>query len=148
MPIQIPTDSTPAGAANRALRLTFSYEGAKLTLVSQQSVEMVVPPSHAIDVSEVQSGFWFTVEDGQARTVYRRVMQSPIRSDVEVFSPEPDTSVHRRPVENPRGTFTLLVPEIAGSQTVALFDQPLVRTPSKRASAAKEIARFTIRKDE
>jgi len=129
-----------------ALRLTFSYEGDKVTLVSQQRVEMLLPPSHQLDVAEGQTGFWYTVEDAQKRPIYRRVMQNPIRHDMEVFSEDPATSVNRLAVSQPRGTFVILAPEVEGPQSVTFFSHPL--QPRAAHLSAAPVLRFEIRKEE
>jgi len=129
-----------------ALRLTFSYEGDKITLVSQQRVEMMLPPSHPLEVAEGQTGFWYTVEDAQQRAIYRRVMQNPIRHDVEVFSEDPATSVSRLAVSQPKGTFVILVPEVEGPQSVTFFSPPL--QPRMAHLSAAPVVRFEIRKED
>lgn len=133
------------GPSNRALRMTFSYEGDRISLVSQQRVDMILPPSHPVDAPRGQAGFWFAVHDAKDRPVYRRVIQNPMRHDVEVFSPEGEASIHRRPVEKPRGAFTILVPEIEGAQSVAIFSHPL--KPGAMALRAAEVARFKVVKE-
>jgi hypothetical protein len=135
----------PAVSSNLALRMTFSYEGDQISLVSQQPVEMILPPSHSLAEHEGQTGFWFTVHDAKNRALYRRVIQNPIRHDVEVFAPEGETTVHRQPVQKPKGTFTLLVPDIEGAQSVSISAPPL--KPGAMHLGAGEIARFKIAKE-
>ena len=130
--------------SNRAYRVTFSYEGDKVTLVSQQRVEVILHPPHPVEGNEGQAGFWFTVHDAKNQPVYRRLMQSPIRHDVEVFSAEGDKSIHRQPFERPKGAFTILVPEIEGAQSVSISSHPL--KPGAMHLPASEIGRFKIAK--
>src|ERR1041385_7131622 len=104
-----------------ALRLTFEYEGSSIKLVSTQKVEMIVPPTHPLEGTEGQTGFWFTLSDAQGKAVYRRVVHNPIQFDREVFSNDPkNPSVHRVPVDKPKGTFVVLVPDIQEARTVQL----------------------------
>jgi len=135
----------PAVPSNRALRMTFSYEGDRISLVSQQPVEMILPPSHPFDEREAQTGFWFTVHGTKDRALYRRVIQNLIRHDVEVFAPEGETTVHLEPVQKPKGTFTLLVPDIEGAQSVSISAPPL--KPGAMHLRAGEIARFKVAKE-
>jgi hypothetical protein len=114
-----------------------------VSLVSQQRVEVILPPSHSVEGVEEQSGFWYGVYDALDNLVYRRVMQNPIRHDVEVFSPE---SLRRHSVARPSGTFVLLVPDLDGPQSVGLFGTPL--EPNALHRRAAQIARFEIRKEQ
>ena len=46
---------------NKVLRLTFSYEGSNIQLISQQKIEKVLPPSGPSDNSKQNhTGFWYT----------------------------------------------------------------------------------------
>jgi len=128
---------------NRALRLTFEYEGSNVKLVSTQSVEMLLPPTQSLEGHEDQTGFWFTLSNAQGKAVYRRAIHQPIAYDREVFSNDPkNPSVQRVPVDKPKGTFVVLVPDVQEARTVQLFSHPL--TVAGRGQAAREFARFTI----
>jgi hypothetical protein len=63
-------------------------------------------------------------------------MDDPLRQDVEVFSPDPEQSVARTPVEKPSGIFTVLVPDLEEADHVTLM-----------SSTAPELARFSLRAD-
>jgi hypothetical protein len=140
---QVAAQPPQARSYNKALRLTFEYEGSSVKLVSAQSVDMILPPSHPLETTEAQTGFWFTLADNQGKPVYRRTVQNPIRYDREVFSNDPaHPSIQRVPVAQPKGTFVMLVPDVPEARTVQLFSHPL--EPLAPALAAKEIARFTI----
>ena len=72
---------------NKVLRLTFSYEGSNIQLISQQKIEKVLPPSGPSDNSKQnQTGFWYELTDSKNNTLYRQVMDFPIKTDTEVFS--------------------------------------------------------------
>ena len=47
-----PADTPP----NRALRLTFEYEGSSVRLVSSQTVDMILPPSHPLKLAKMKQG--------------------------------------------------------------------------------------------
>lgn len=136
-----------ARSYSRALRLTFEYEGSNVKLVSIQSVDMILPPSHPLEPKEELAGFWFTLTDAQGKAVYRRILHNPISYDREVFSNDPAfPSLQRVPIPKPKGTFVMLVPDVADARTVQLFSHPL--EPTARGRAARELARFTITQEQ
>jgi hypothetical protein len=71
-------------------------------------------------------------------------MHDPIRHDAEVFSEDPERSVARIPVKEPRGAFTALVPELPEADHVALVGSPPAE-PGAR-TVATEIARFDLQR--
>ena len=77
----------PSQQNNKALRLTFSYEGNNIQLISQQKIEKVLPPSGPSDnIQPNQTGFWYELTDSNHNILYRQVMDFPIKADTEVFS--------------------------------------------------------------
>ncbi|MBZ4319244.1 hypothetical protein [Streptomyces huiliensis] len=150
------TGSGPAGAA--AVRLIFEYEGPDIRLVSRQRVDAAPPPtddlsettgpagSDATDERPGVKGFWVELRDARQQPLYRRVMHPPVRYDAEVFSDDPDRSLARVPVDEPKGAFAVLVPELADADHVALVSSPLA--PGPTVAPAAEVARFALREDE
>lgn len=132
----------PSKKKDLALRLMFSYEGRDVRLVSRQSVEMVTPPSDPIRVQEGQAGFWYELRDAEGRTLYRRVIQNPIKFAVEVRSDDPKRPLMWQKVSEPRGSFVLLMPDLKQAYTLVLFGSP--PEPEAAAEPAKEIARFNL----
>lgn len=130
------------GQSRGVLRLTFSYDGDRIELVSRQRVQMILPASHPLDDGEGQSGFWFTVRAEDGRPLYRRATEPPIRVDAEVFSTEPTQNIQRIAVSRPRGTFVLLVPDLPAARTLTLHMHPI--EPGAQAQRAREIARFPM----
>ncbi|MGW1786107.1 hypothetical protein ACWCQQ_44595 [Streptomyces sp. NPDC002143] len=126
-----------------AVRLIFEYEGTDIRLVSRQQVEMTPPPSDRLADRQSAQGIWVEVRDADLNALYRRVLHDPVRYDTEVFSEDPGRSIARVPVETPRGTFAVLVPDIEAADHVALVGSPLGRTP--RPAPAAEVARFAFR---
>ena len=106
--------------SSSALRLTFAYEDDSIDLISQQPVDMIVPPSDPIE-DIAASGFRVDLKDSEGETIYRRVMHNPIPVDREVFSDEPTQSISRIPVERPRVVFTIVVPNVTEAQVVSLY---------------------------
>lgn len=141
----------------KAVRLTFTFEGDEVRLVSRQPVEMIAPPTDKLDGYEHEQGFWLEVRTGQDETLHRQVMQDPLRYDVEVFSPDPEQSVFRIPVGERSGSFTVVVPDLSEADHVALLSSgaPTAAargmTPEAAARApsgpATEFARFPLRPD-
>ena len=126
----------------RVLRLTFSYRGQDIELVSTQSVDMRVPPADALTWDEKSSGFWVVLRDGSGQPLYRRVTSDPIQRSVEVPSDDPKRPLARHEVPSPEGVFVLLVPDLPQARTVALFSSP--GTQERSAAAAREIASFEL----
>jgi hypothetical protein len=131
----------------RAVRLKFTYEGDEVRLVSQQPVEMIVPPTDALSGYEGEQGFWVEVRNGQDKALHRRVMDDPLRQDVEVFSPDPEQSIVRTPVEKPSGVFTVLVPDLEEADHIALMTSaaPSIQRETAARGPATELARFSLR---
>ena len=127
-----------------SLRLTFSYQGNEVQLISQQAVKMVSPSSDSLTVQEGQTGFWYELWDAQGDTLYRRVIQNPIKFVVEVRTEDPETPLNWEEVAEPKGTFVLLAPDLRQVRTLALFSSPL--EPKKMNEPAKELTRFDLTK--
>ena len=128
----------------KALRMLFSFDGEHIHLVSQQSVEMLLPPSDPVQGNQGQKGFWYELRDVQDRPLYRRVVLNPMREDVEVFSDDPKQSVARHTVPNRKGVFTVVVPDTEDGHSVTLSSSP--RSIQLAHQPATEIARFVLRK--
>lgn len=133
-------ESVPGRQA--AVRLIFEYEGTDIRLVSRQRVEMIPPPSDPLREEQDLHGFWVEVRDAELRPLYRRVMHPPVRHDAEVFSDDPGRSLARVPVDEPKGAFAVLVPDIAEADHIALVSSPLA--PGAALAPATEVARFAL----
>ena len=131
---------------NRALRLTFSYSGAKIKLINQESIETRIPPSDELIEHEERSGFWYELKDKDGRTLYRRVLYKPIRYDDEFPSRRGDGKLSREKIPNPAGSFVILVPDTPIARTLVMFSSPF--TPEESFKAAKEFARFELMQEQ
>ena len=144
--------SKTAPASNRAMRLTFSYDGKDVKLVSQQRTEMIVPPSDTVKGYGAYKGFWAEVRSGSDKTLYRTVMHNPTKNDAEVFPESPDGVISREPAPKRKGVFVVVVPETDKSQDVILCrSAPETKGPTRgiralAAEPAKEILRVKIKK--
>ncbi len=131
------------------LRLTFEYDENGIHLLDRLRVEKLAPPSDPVSGHEGQHGFWVELRDAGGRILHRRVMHDPFVQDREVFLPDPDHTIARRPVEEMRGTFIVEVPEVEGADHVALFSSAASQARSVQAAAgpapAVEVARVALR---
>lgn len=149
--------SAKSGKSPRAVRLTFSYEGDNVKLLSQQPVEMTVPPSDALGYGG-QKGFWAELKSEKDKTLYRHVMHNPTRNDAEVFSPDPAQGITREPAPKRKGVFTVVVPDTGKGHSVRLCRSPVDKSEQKAlpksergvrslaAAPAEEFARFKLKK--
>ncbi len=139
-----PSPSQVEEKPSKAIRMIFAFDGENVHLVSQQSVEMVLPHSDPVQGVEGHKGFWYELRDAQDRPLYRRVMHNPMQESVEVFSDNPERSVARQTVPNRKGIFVVVVPDTEEGHTVTLSSSP--QRVQRTHQPAQEIARFALRK--
>ena len=128
------------------LRLTFSYRGQDIELVSTQAVDMKVPPADALRWDEKTSGFWVVLRDAGGQPLYRRITSDPIQTSVEYPSDDPKRPLARQDVAAPEGVFVVLVPDLPQARTVALFSSGGTSAQERTAVAAREIAAFDLKR--
>jgi hypothetical protein len=139
MAVLDPSGDPSAGAF--ALRLTFSYSAASISLDSIQVLEgMLSRPSDPLE-HEPEAGFWYELRDEQNATLYRKVEHNPMRYDAEIYV-EDGAPIVRQEMEGWEGTFTLLIPSLAGAVAIALFSSPL--SSQTYGAAAEEFATFSL----
>ena len=149
----------PSAGSPTAMRLTFSYRGDQVKLVSQEPVEMIVPPSDPLQGYEQHKGFWAELKSDQDKTLFRRVLHNPTRNDAEVFSDDPEQSISRAPAPKRKGMFVVVVPHTEKGRDVTLSrstgnpDLEAAGAPKGMAAMrslatgpATEIARFKLKK--
>ena len=138
--------------SNKAMRLTFSYEGNDVKLLSQQRTEMIVPTSDATKGYGRHKGFWAELRSGSDKTLYRTVMHNPTKNDAEVFPGTPNEGISRVPAPKRKGVFVVVVPDTAeGEEVILCRSKPATKGPTKglRALAtepAEEILRLKLKK--
>ena len=149
---------TPAKAsktspdANKAMRLTFSYDGDDIKLVSQQRTDMILPPSDTVKGYGSYKGFWAEVRSGSDKTLYRTVMHNPTKNDAEVFPESPDGEISREPAPKRKGVFVVLVPDTGKGDDVILCRSatetkgPASGLHSLAGKPAKETLRLKLKK--
>ena len=126
------------------IRLVLEYKENDVNLISQQQVDMIPPPSDALEYSERETGFWFVVKDKEKRVLYRRIIQNPIKYAVEVRSDDPDRPLAWETVKEPQGVFVLMLPAFDEAATVSLFSSPFTLEDSMRP--AKEFASISLKR--
>lgn len=117
------TDRPQLAPRHMAIRLLVAYDGDQLNVIDRRRVEMTTPPSDPIQGFAGQSGFWYELRDAGDNVLYRRIAESPITQEVEAF--EPDGSATRHVIEQPKGVFTVLVPDIPEADHVAIVSSPV-----------------------
>jgi hypothetical protein len=136
-------DSNSGGGGagpTKALRLTFSYSRKGIHLDEIQPLEgMPLPPTDPIQHGP-EAGFWYELRDAKNATLYRQVLENPLRHEAEVYTE--GAPIDRQTLEDHADSFTLLVPSLEGVTTIALFSSP--RDSAVFGAAAQEIARFSL----
>jgi len=128
----------------RAIRLTFSYEGKNVKLLSQQKVSMLPPPSDTLKYNKKSTGFWYEIHDSSGLPIFRRVVHNPIQQAVEVRSDDRDRPLTWQEVKKASGQFVLMIPDLDKAAHLVLFSSPL---EIKRSSQpAKPMAQFPLGK--
>ena len=144
-----PKSTTPS---NKAMRLTFSYEGDNVKLLSQQRTEMTLPASDAVKGFGKKKGFWAELRSDTDKTLYRSVMHNPTKNDAEVFPESPGEGISREPAPKRKGVFVVVVPDTdKGEEVILCRSTPATKGPTRgiRALASKpaeEILRFKLKK--
>jgi hypothetical protein len=133
-----------AGAGPGAVRLVIEYEGRQLRLVSTRRVDTLAPATDPLDSFEGRQGLWAEVRDGTGRVLHRQVMADPIGDTVEVFDDVPGGAPRRVPSASRRGTFMVLIPDLADAEHLAVMDSPGGTLARTAAAEATELARFPL----
>src|SRR3954471_21188332 len=133
----------PATTLRGAYRLTFTYDRDRVRLVDQERVDMVAPVGEPAHIPRGVTGFWVQLRDSRGLRLYQRVVHQPLRFDVEVFPEKRGDPIERRPVEDPHGTFSVLVPALPDARTVVLFSSP--PAPERSAEAADQLLSAKLR---
>jgi hypothetical protein len=150
-PSSLATTSSDQKRTN-AKRLTFSYEGNKIKLIEQQNIQKIVPPSVTVDTKNNRSGFWFEITGDKQDVLYRRIIDNPIKTDIEVFSDEKVTeSVSRHKVSDIKGAFSIVIPDIPEAEGLDLFGSPIREERGERTLDIKKpstkIFHLNLKKD-
>ncbi len=113
----------PAGMGRRALRLTFAYDGEEVTLTRAEPLEKRTPPSDPLirgGQATHRSGFWVEVRDDENRVLWRRRLHDPRNPSVEVPAEGRAGRFERVDVDQPAGSFRVLVPDLPTAKRVTV----------------------------
>ncbi len=132
-----PVGSSRRGPGNRSLRITFEYRDDDVKMVSVQRLAMMPPPPQGVTPRENERGSWVELHDSEGRAIYRRAIANPIRRDIEVVAEDPERPLARVRAEEVRGTFFVIVPDLAEARRVVLRTEPSA-APGAAALAAAE----------
>ena len=141
-----------APESNKAVRLTFSYDGDDVKLLTQQPTEMIVPSTDALKGYGTHKGFWAELRSGRDKTLYRAVMHNPTKNDAEVFPGTPNEGISRVPAPDRKGVFVVVVPDTEeGEEVILCRSKPATKGPTKgvralASSPAEEILRLKLKK--
>jgi hypothetical protein len=134
------------------MRLTFSYDGDDVKLLSQNRVDMITPTSDAVKGYGTHKGFWAELRSGSDKTLYRTVMHNPTKNDAEVFPGTPTEGISRVPAPERKGVFVVVVPDMdQGEEVILCRSAPATKGPTKgiralASQAAEEILRLKLKK--
>ena len=110
----------PAPGKPSAWRLTFEYDGDEVRVVGRQRVAMLAPPDDSELLEPGQAGYWVEVRDKRNQVLYRHVLHDPLQTDMEVFPVDPSQPIERVPVQQPKGVFQVVVPDLPGGKQAIL----------------------------
>lgn len=119
---------------SHALRLTFEWRGAQISLVGGERVAMIVPASAPEPPDADTTGYSFSLLDANGNVIYRRPLHGPLRIDTEAYAPGRGRAIERVPLAPTEGQFTVLVPDLANARTFRLSGPPDPRRSGDRAS--------------
>jgi hypothetical protein len=133
-------DPAQQAEPHRAIRLLIEYDGSQFSISKSWQVETVAPASHSLEPRLNATGFWIELRDAGDKLLYRRILHNPVRVDAEVFDPE--LGLRRVALEEPKGVFTVLVPDLPDAQEIAIVSSPI--DLRKRESLARQVARLPL----
>ena len=126
-----------------ATRLTIQYRAGAFTLISSASLLKVIPLSDQLPATPLPvSGFWYELQSPQGEVVYRRIISDPITVYTEVPAPESSSAPERVEVASAETIFSILLPDIAGTNQLVLFSSP--PGPVGKSQPATVVARIPI----
>ena len=132
----MPTPTSPY-----ALRLTFAWRGAQISLVGSERIAMIVPASIDEPPETATSGYSFALLDANGRVIYLRPLHRPIRTDIEAYAPGQGRAIERAPLAQQEGRFTVLVPDLGDAHAFRLSGPA---DPHRPDEPAQEIVRLDV----
>jgi len=131
------TDLPPAAGPVPAERLVIQYRLGSYQLLSRTPLIKVLPPSDDLPATNrAVSGFWFEVQTPGEEVKYRRIMPDPIKVYTEVPGPAPEPRPERAEAVPAEVLFTLLIPQVPGSNNLVLVSSSPSATGNAQAAQA------------
>lgn len=124
-------------------RLTYAYKDEEIKLIRAEHVQMIALPPVGPVPREGQSGHWLEVRGAHDELLYHRILPELIPQDREVFTNDPERSVHRVPLKAPEGEFQILAPDIDGASHLVVHGHG----PGTKATEPAQILAKTQFKD-
>ncbi|PRY44994.1 hypothetical protein [Umezawaea tangerina] len=127
-----------------AVRLIFEFAERGLRMLSNEPVDVLVPPTDRLDGYEDHLGVWVEVCDVDGRALHRRVLPSDLGETVEVFGDASGPSLRRAPVSRARGSFAVLVPDLEQADHLSFMSGLGAAAVRAEGATATELARFPL----
>lgn len=127
-----------------ARRLIFDFNGANVKMVSEHRLAMVAPPPQSLLSRPDERGFWVELRDDKNLPVYRRAIDRPMQSDLEVVVDDKDRPLARIAAPKQTGTFFVIVPDLASARQVVFRGE--TAKAGQKAGAMADLHRFDLRK--
>jgi hypothetical protein len=119
----------------RAIRFIFEYEGDSVRLVTQQTVEMVVPDTGPARTDT--PGYYLDARDSEGRTLARVAAHGAFSRSAEVFPERHEDPIARIDVPRQRGAFTVTLPAVERADHVTIVR---VAGSAERGAGAERVA--------
>jgi hypothetical protein len=132
---------------SKAIRLTFSYKGNDVKLVSKNKVEKILPPSNPSLNSKNLVGLWYEISNDKQNVLYQKNLSDLIQTDVEVFSNDAKESIRRQKLSRMEGTFSILVPDLPDAQNFSLFSSPSENEAISSQKSSKQIFQMKLNEE-
>ena len=137
------TDLPPAIGPVAAERLIIQYRSGSYQLLSRTPLLKVLPPSDALPTTnQAVTGFWIEIQTPRQEVKYRHIMPDPIKVYTEVPGPAPGPLPERSEAIPAETVFTLLIPQVPGSNNLVLVSSSLGLAGN--APAARPLARIPL----
>jgi hypothetical protein len=123
-------------------RLTFQYDGDRITLVGRIPLRKVLPPAaESRPVAGRNAGTWLELRAENEDVLFHRDIRRLIGAEVEVF--HPDGRIQHVVGAPGRGQFEVVVPDPPRAAWVCVISSPYGQDGLRTMAA--EVARFPLR---
>jgi hypothetical protein len=120
-PNSIP-NSNQQKSSTKAKRLTFSYENNNIKLIDEQKIDKIIQQSTPLtELENKRVNFLLEVKDDKNNTLYRQVIENPIKTDIEIFSDQSKESISRKELSEIKGVFSLVIPDQPQAESLDIF---------------------------